>query len=1240
MLAGLLLGLISLGMFLVSDSEEVLMEGVRDAIEEDFRKRVQEVGTESLTLMQEYHQGIDLSGKGGDPIVRLIFNDRCQLVQWSHPEIMPSAKFVHDLCGYPANRTIEDKGKTYYLQSHQKGRFKMITLLPISLTYKVDNTNLPPYVYLGRYQDRFGVDSYSDLFSVHLRRLEDGWSIYDGSENFVYCLSIPNPEVFDYAYRRLILSLALLGWTLFLAGFYFWGRKGIQIPVKGKAFKISRAYTLGALILLIIGGRLLMLELNLPGTYLSSKLFSPTLLAIDQYSPSLGDLALNVFFGLAALLLLLDLSRNSLNKGMEWLQKNPIVAWLSHFGFLSLVLVLIGWFFGLLLTIIQNSIIYFEYSDLFKLDIYSLVAFLVIGGILVGLQLIIFQFLRYCLAFIKKGNIRFFRLGITALFITGMAILFYEEGFWVITSTVSIFLSLLALRRSGKRWPVRLDLPNFLFLVLVFSLLTVVGTEEGLIDRRRMEMERIAERQADPHDLVTEALFERVVKEIEDETFFLQYNSSDIADWLKENFFESSFKGYDVRIFVYDSELNLFDRSSRDKPWMRPDSEPGLADRSNTMTENLHLVPYFEGIFESIYIGTFELLLRDLGEITVWAELFPNEIQPNRLFPQLLLDDNIRSKATTAQGYEYAVYRGNRLLRKYGDDPFPMLLTPIDGLEDNTFAFVKELNLLKLYYSSYSDKVVFVRAASLDLLSIANLFSFIFYFYVIGFLLLSLPLWISQIIKNPKLLRKLSLRSKIQVLFLFISVFPLVVVIFFMSPYIKDRIYQDLNKNLQSQTMRLANMLGDDYLNLRKAGSDFGEMARILKDRLSDVEKTLFNDINIYYSNGSLHLSTQPTIYELGLASEYMNPTVYQKIRGGEASDMVIEDKIGKVSFFSGYYPLMNKDRKIVGFLNIPYLKNQDQVNEQSQGLLTFLVNIYVFIFLAIGIIAVLLSNSILRPLNLLSDKLKATQLGQANDPIEWESSDEIGQIIESYNDMLEKLADSEKKLAQNERELAWKEMARQVAHEIKNPLTPMKLSVQHLIRSWKGNHPHIEKMFDKVTGTILVQIDSLVNIANSFSEFAKMPEPERSTFRLQDVVEEVGNLYGHSEEVHLKMDIPEEDFLVNSDREQLSRVFNNLVKNAIQAIGHEDGQIQMQMTIDGDQALIAVSDNGTGIPEEIRKKIFQPNFTTKTSGMGLGLAMVKKIVEVAGGRIYFESEIGVGTTFFVELPRAVENPT
>jgi nitrogen fixation/metabolism regulation signal transduction histidine kinase len=274
------------------------------------------------------------------------------------------------------------------------------------------------------------------------------------------------------------------------------------------------------------------------------------------------------------------------------------------------------------------------------------------------------------------------------------------------------------------------------------------------------------------------------------------------------------------------------------------------------------------------------------------------------------------------------------------------------------------------------------------------------------------------------------------------------------------------------------------------------------------------------------------------------------------------------------------------------------------------------------------------------------------------ESSDEVGELIETFNAMRHQLDESRRKLAQQERELAWREMARQVAHEIKNPLTPMKLSVQHLRRAHRegggggaggdGGAGRFAALLDRITGTLIEQIDALTRIANEFSSFARLPSRHLSRLDLNAVIREAAALIGEEEHAHVALALADDPLPVVADREELRRVYINLLKNALQAmLEDERGTVTVRTerraprpgatTGAGEWVFSAVRDTGTGIPEEVREKVFQPNFSTKTSGMGLGLAITKKAIEDLQGEIGFETEVGVGTTFFVRLPLAEE---
>jgi two-component system, NtrC family, nitrogen regulation sensor histidine kinase NtrY len=1217
---------------------------VREHLEADFQVHVAEANKESARITRDYKETGDIGPRS--QIVRFVADRNCRLIDWSNSELLPSQRIIADLCNYPTQRTLQDNNKIYYLLRHETPEFYLVTLIPVTIRYKVENAFLPGYIFLGRYQHQSAIAAQTQGIEIYQRQVASGLNIFDAKGNFVFSLTLPDPKVFSYPLRTGVLTLALLAWLVLSVGSY--------LRLRERSWRIGKVWIPAPALLLLatVGIRALLFYFDLPNAYRPMELFSPTILAIGDWSPSLGDLLLNVMLCLSAIFVMLRSYHRHISRLYRRALRVPLQAWLLQCLVLTVCVGGTWWFWNLTDDLVRHSTIRFEFSNVFQLSTYSYLAFALISMALVALQLVLLELLRFSFHFLR-GPRRVAKIGLSLAWLTGLSMVVFPVDAIMWGCVVAVFgLSLLVFYRTRRAMTLRLDLLNLLLLISIFSLLTTTGLSHGILNKQYADMEGVADRQSDEHDLITESLFERVVNEVEADAYLLDYTEMQgLARRLSEQFFENSFKGYEVRIFIYDDSLTLRDRTGDSRPYLAPNSDPSLEQMGrSTMTPDLYLVKYYKGLFESIYVGKFELLLRSLGKILVWVELEPTEIQPNRLYPQLLLDDHVRMKELVASSYDFAVYTDGRLFRKSSAEPFPMhYLGPPLG-DTLTYQHSRDAHWDHVIYRVGSDKIVHVRKARPGFFDAINLFSFIFYFYVLFSIMALLPFRLLEFLRHPRMARRMTLKSRIQVFFLSFAILPLFIVVFFLSPYIRAHIYTDLQQDLLQQTQQVAAQVRDDYLKLRRNQLTYsavhGQISKKLYEKLvgtlTAIEKTFFNDINIYSAAGELHMSTQPTIYQLGLTSRMMNPNVFRRMRSGLISDAVVEDQIGEVTYFSAFYPIMNDDRRIVGFLNIPSYKNQDRVNAQSLSLLTLLVNIYVFIFLAIGILAVLISNSIIRPLALLSRRLGDTTLGQRNEPLAWDSKDEIGEIIQAYNEMLQKLAASELKLAQSERESAWQEMARQVAHEIKNPLTPMRLSVQHLVRAWESDRPssdRLNNLFEKVTKTILVQVESLVNIANSFSQFANMPAPNRSRFKLQDVVQEVCDLYAHGEGVQLQLATTGEDFYVHSDRDQLSRVLNNIVKNAGQAIEHDQGRIEVRMDVLGTLARISVADNGKGIPEEIQARIFEPRFSTKSSGMGLGLAIVKKIVESAGGKIYFESEVGKGTTFFVELPSADSSP-
>jgi len=334
--------------------------------------------------------------------------------------------------------------------------------------------------------------------------------------------------------------------------------------------------------------------------------------------------------------------------------------------------------------------------------------------------------------------------------------------------------------------------------------------------------------------------------------------------------------------------------------------------------------------------------------------------------------------------------------------------------------------------------------------------------------------------------------------------------------------------------------------------------------------------------------------------------------------------------------PIYNDRNVLLGYLNLPYFARQDDLKREISTFLMAFINIYVSLIIIGFFVALIVSNYITRPLRLLTIRLGNLTFGKSNEKLEWRRNDEVGKLVQEYNRKIDELAKSAEMLAQSERESAWREMARQIAHEIKNPLTPMKLSVQYLQKSWEEKSSDWEQRISRFTATMIEQIDSLSFIASEFSDFARMPDPKNERLDLNEIIRTTSILYRNIANIQIIIDSNVTEALISADRKQLIRVFTNLFNNSIEAIGEEkDGRILVHLKTSENWHFITITDNGSGIPPEQAGKIFQPNFTTKSGGMGLGLAIVKNIIISSGGEISFQSGQETGTVFTISFPDA-----
>ncbi|WP_298144619.1 ATP-binding protein [Flavobacterium sp.] len=409
-------------------------------------------------------------------------------------------------------------------------------------------------------------------------------------------------------------------------------------------------------------------------------------------------------------------------------------------------------------------------------------------------------------------------------------------------------------------------------------------------------------------------------------------------------------------------------------------------------------------------------------------------------------------------------------------------------------------------------------------------------------------------------------------------------------------------------------------------------LALIFKDKIHELSNIHALQINIYSLDGKL-LKSSKGAFSVDQASPPIPDYILRIMRASLEKRYVDVRTIEGKKYRSSYSQIKDLKFKPLGILNLPYIEDDGFYDRELKNFLIRLSQVYSFMLLIAFALAYFLSSFITKSLKRISDKITETNLNQKNEKIDLDdSSREISLLINAYNTLVDKLEDSAAKLAQSEREQAWREMAKQVAHEIKNPLTPMRLTVQSFQRRFDPNDPDIRQKMDDYSKTLIQQIDIMSSVASAFSNFASMPAQQNETLNVGKVVELALDIFN---EDYIELQLPDEKIITRMDRTQLIRIITNLVKNSIQAIPEEqvEKKIQVRIRRAGNEVEISVSDNGTGIPPENSDRIFEPKFTTKTSGMGLGLGIIKNIIENYSGTITFETQLGHGSTFYVRLP-------
>lgn len=588
--------------------------------------------------------------------------------------------------------------------------------------------------------------------------------------------------------------------------------------------------------------------------------------------------------------------------------------------------------------------------------------------------------------------------------------------------------------------------------------------------------------------------------------------------------------------------------------------------------------------------------------------------------------------------YSYAIYRNNRIEAQFGNHSFPY--RSYFNANRQSITFRDYWDSSDLFYKPSANELIIVQYKRNIGANIISLYSYVLAVWLILFGVFFLINFLLSTRKNQKVVRKnfnLSIRAKVNwaillTVFLSLLVVGSITIVFLRTRYqaSQRQMLGNLMFFYRQSVIHFIETNKQDALLNKKQGEDHYMPVTLLLNSLTSEQGV---DINLYDSTGVLITTSQGLLFQNGYLAPLMNPEALFHLNDGLQSDWVTEETLGQLHYQSFYLPIRNKDDKIIAYLNIPYYSSQGNLKSEVSGILTTLINIYMLIFFIAGILALLISNSIVRSFYLLIDQFKRIRL-EKNALIRWPYRDELSLLVVEYNKMILKVEKMAVQLANSQREAAWREVALQIAHEIKNPLTPMKLNVQFLLKAMKGGHKEVFSMVENISASLIEQIENLNIIASEFAHFARMPEAHPEIVEVTEQLNSLVQLHRKgTADIHLIT--PEEMLKVWMDKSYFIRIFTNLLKNAMQAIPQsKDGLIEISVEeIPGQKLKIGIKDNGNGIPDSVKGKIFTPYFTTKSSGTGIGLAMTKKMVELSGGQISFETQAGRGTRFTVIFP-------
>jgi two-component system nitrogen regulation sensor histidine kinase NtrY len=967
-------------------------------------------------------------------------------------------------------------------------------------------------------------------------------------------------------------------------------------------------------------------------------LFNPSIYAESFLLPSLGDFLLNVLA--ITWIVLYIYTYKDKYKIPLWIARNKPAGLFIHFIllllFAGIAFLMEEVFFGL----IYNSKINFEITNIINLSWMSWVCIIILCLVWFNVYLIanIFTELTRQLRVKHKERLILFFSMFAVYFIymlcTSFTVFFIAYALFIFTVAFNIYV-------QQSKFSIGIFAAIFFCLAFISSIKYLKFNDIKERNNRFV----LAQKLLSSDDPKVINSIEALGTGIANDLFITDYFKSPgmnrqlaLQNYITKTFLD----GYLARF-----EYNFYEFNANDPVSQKPEAVSLKHYQDLVQSGSVKISNFFYRLNDTFgyqnYFGIIPVFDDNHLMGTIVIELKSQQYNYNSQFPEILIDGKMKGDEDY-DNYSFAFYSNNKLIKQSGKYTYKLSNTEFKCKAGETV--IKndpKFGYSHLIYMPSNSKIIVISKEKVTYIVRLAALSFFFLVFIIFSSALYVLIWLLKNIDdswggwfniNRSLMinaNKILYRTRIQLSIVLSVVATLLIVGWSTFFYIRDE-YRKQQEDFIREKIRKVQLSYEKQI-LSTGIPEATDQAIVNFNQFADINSAY---LNLFDTDGNLLFTSLPKMYDYGIISTKMASKAFiylKQLQRSEYSNPA--ETIGEFTYSSAYAPIRNAQNRTVAYIGLPYYGNEADYQSKISLFINTLINIYALVFVAIGILAVFLANQITSPLMFIQESIKKTKLGQKNQPIVWSRHDEIGSLIKEYNKMIAALEESAVKLAKSERESAWREMAKQVAHEIKNPLTPLKLGVQLLEKSWKENDPNFALKFERFYKSFVEQIDSLATIASEFSNFAKMPDTKLEKLFLIPIIEQSRDVFTNTKDAEIYIsNLTGKEIQVLGDKDQLLRSFNNLMKNAIEA-GHSKSKclIYIKLMNDTDYVFVEIDDNGKGIDPELQDKIFVPNFTTKSSGTGLGLAFVKQAIENAGGTIDFKSVANAGTTFYLRFP-------